>query len=267
MVKHLTVDKSGPPRRPPGLRPEQQSPTYGVGNLQLSSDALGQSNWGALLATARRQRSRTSQLADPVQLREPPTHQGSGRGSGTCPTNGFSPAMNEFTTAESEPARGFRQGRVGRRRDLVGDRLLPTARHQDGTARWSRAPTAAVADHQSTATHLGRIARHRTGPGSGSPTRGQTSRPRRPRSTLSCRRSRPRRDALAQQQQAKRRRTLGLRRLRRQNNELFPTADYTTREDQRHAGAPDASLFQHKSDNRHLGTLEQQSKTLLAAQQ
>ncbi len=100
MVKHLTVDKNGVRGDQPGFD-RNNIATYGIGNLELASDALGQSNWGALLETAGIDIQNKPNWPTQFNYANPELIKGVSR-IRDLSNNGFSPQMNEFTTSESE---------------------------------------------------------------------------------------------------------------------------------------------------------------------
>ena len=100
MVKHLTTDKSGHRGDQPGFSPSAVA-VYGISNLETDSDVIGQSNWGAMLATAGIDIPDKPSWASRFNFGDPELVKGVSRIRDLA-DKGFEPGMNVFTTSESD---------------------------------------------------------------------------------------------------------------------------------------------------------------------
>ncbi len=267
MVKHLTVDKNGVRGDQPGFD-RNNIATYGIGNLELASDALGQSNWGALLETAGIDIQNKPNWPTQFNYANPELVKGVSR-IRDLSNNGFSPQMNEFTTSESEQ---------------LGSGKAAMA--LDGTwsaTSYSQLPGIKIGTAPMVAGPNGKRALITNSNGNniwaGGKNPGQTWKWVSYQESQACQTKaatyngsflpsiKASTDALAQQEQAKGV-DFSVFADYVKNNELFPTPDYNNGAKITDTLVPMIqSYFTNKSGDSIWTTLQQQSKTLLAAQQ
>jgi ABC-type glycerol-3-phosphate transport system substrate-binding protein len=100
MIKHLTVDESGVHGDEPGFNPAKVK-TYGLGNIESTGDPFGQNEWGWLLPNDginipdKNQWATVFNYADPKVVKALQLVR-------TLTNDGFSPKLNQFTTAGTE---------------------------------------------------------------------------------------------------------------------------------------------------------------------
>jgi len=267
MVRHLTVDKNGVRGDQPGFDRNNVA-TYGISNMELASDALGQSNWGALLETAGINIQNKPNWPTQFNYANPELVKGVSR-IRDLSNNGFSAQMNEFTTSESEQ---------------LGSGKAAMA--LDGTwsaTSYSQLPGIKIGTAPMVAGPNGKRALITNSNGNniwaGSKNPGETWKWVSYQESQACQTKaatfngsflpsiKASTDALAQQEQAKGV-DFSVFADYVKNNELFPTPDYNNGAKITDTLVPMIqSYFTNKSGDSVWTTLQQQSKTLLAAQQ
>jgi multiple sugar transport system substrate-binding protein len=267
MVKHLTVDANGHRGDQPGFDPNNIA-TYGLSNLELASDALGQSGWGAVLETAGIDIQNKPNWPTQFNFANPELVKGVSR-IRDLSNNDFSPQMNQFSTAASEQLGsgkvalaidgtwsataysqlpGIKIGTAPMVAGPNGKRALIT--NSNGNNIWAGSKNTEQAwkwiSYQESQTCQTKAATYN---GSFLPSIKAST------------------DALSQQEQTKGV-DFSVFAGYVKNNELFPTPDYNNGAKITDTLVPMIqSYFTNKSGNDIWATLQQQSKTLLAAQQ
>jgi multiple sugar transport system substrate-binding protein len=100
MIKHLTVDSSGTRGDQPGFRADAVR-TYGLGNLESTGDPFGQNAWGWLLPNDGINIPDKQQWATVFNYNDPKVVK-SVQLVRALTNDGFSPKLNQFTTANSQ---------------------------------------------------------------------------------------------------------------------------------------------------------------------
>ena len=100
MIKHLTVDKNGVRGDQPGYKPSDVS-VYGIGNMEATGDPFGQNNWGMLLADDNINIPNTNKWATEFDYTNPQVEQSASL-IRSLSNDGYSPQLNQFTTADTE---------------------------------------------------------------------------------------------------------------------------------------------------------------------
>jgi ABC-type glycerol-3-phosphate transport system substrate-binding protein len=100
MIKHLTVDKNGVRGDQSGFNPSDVS-VYGIGNMESTGDPFGQNTWGMLLATDNINIPNKNNWATEFNYAAPQVSK-SIQTIRDLSNGGFSPQLNQFTTADSE---------------------------------------------------------------------------------------------------------------------------------------------------------------------
>ncbi|MFD3401355.1 ABC transporter substrate-binding protein [Kribbella sp. NPDC058693] len=100
MIKHLTVDAAGKRGDQAGFNPATVK-TYGLGNLESTGDPFGQNAWGWLLPNDGINIPDKSQWATVFNYNDPKVVQ-SVKLVRTLANDGFTPKLNQFTTANSQ---------------------------------------------------------------------------------------------------------------------------------------------------------------------
>jgi len=100
MIKHLTVDANGVHGDEPGFDAAKVK-TYGIGNLESTGDPFGQNSWGWLLPGDGISIADASQWPTVFNYADPKV-VASVRLVRSLTNDGFSPKLNQFTTAGTE---------------------------------------------------------------------------------------------------------------------------------------------------------------------
>lgn len=100
MIKHLTVDSTGKRGDQPGFNAAAVQ-TYGLGNLESTGDPFGQNAWGWLLPNDGINIPDKQQWATVFNYNDPKVVQ-SVQLVRTLTNDGFTPKLNQFTTANSQ---------------------------------------------------------------------------------------------------------------------------------------------------------------------
>jgi ABC-type glycerol-3-phosphate transport system substrate-binding protein len=100
MIKHLTIDSSGKRGDQPGFRANAVQ-TYGLGNIESTGDPFGQNAWGWLLPNDGINIPDNQNWATVFNYNDPKVVQ-SVKLVRTLTNDGFSPKLNQFTTANSQ---------------------------------------------------------------------------------------------------------------------------------------------------------------------
>ncbi|HZX01462.1 sugar ABC transporter substrate-binding protein [Kribbella sp.] len=100
MIKHLTVDTSGKRGDQPGFNPAAVK-TYGLGNLESTGDPFGQNAWGWLLPNDGINIPDKPQWATVFNYNDPKVVQ-SVQLVRKLTDDGYTPKLNQFTTANSQ---------------------------------------------------------------------------------------------------------------------------------------------------------------------
>ena len=99
-IKHLTVDDKGVRGDEPGFNPAKVK-TYGIGNLESTGDPFGQNAWGWLLPNDGVTIPNAAQWPTVFNYADPKVVK-SVRLVRTLTNDGFSPKLNQFTTAGTQ---------------------------------------------------------------------------------------------------------------------------------------------------------------------
>jgi multiple sugar transport system substrate-binding protein len=100
LIKHLTVDAAGKRGDQPGFNPAAVR-TYGLGNLESTGDPFGQNAWGWLLPNDGINIPDKQQWATVFNYNDPKVVK-SVQLVRTLANDGFTPKLNQFTTANSQ---------------------------------------------------------------------------------------------------------------------------------------------------------------------
>lgn len=100
MIKHLTVDKNGVRGDQAGFNPADVA-TYGIGNLESTGDPFGQNDWGWLLPNDGINIPNKNEWASVFDYANPKVEQ-SVQLVRTLTNDGYSPQLNQFTTADTQ---------------------------------------------------------------------------------------------------------------------------------------------------------------------
>jgi multiple sugar transport system substrate-binding protein len=100
MIKHLTVDKKGARGDQPGFSGAKVA-TYGLGNIETTGDPFGQNAWGWLLPSAGVNIPNTNQWPTTFNYADPQVVT-SVRSVRTLANDGYTPKLNQFSTADTQ---------------------------------------------------------------------------------------------------------------------------------------------------------------------
>jgi ABC-type glycerol-3-phosphate transport system substrate-binding protein len=100
MIKHLTVDKNGVRGDQPGFNPNNIA-VYGIGNMESTGDPFGQNSWGMLLADDNINIPNKQNWATEFDYSSPQVEQSVAL-IRSLPNDGYSPQLNQFSTADTE---------------------------------------------------------------------------------------------------------------------------------------------------------------------
>jgi multiple sugar transport system substrate-binding protein len=100
VIKHLTVDKNGVRGDQAGFNPGNVA-VYGIGNMEATGDPFGQNFWGMLLAADNINIPDKAKWATEFRYASPAVEKSVDL-IRALSNNGYSPQLNQFTTADTE---------------------------------------------------------------------------------------------------------------------------------------------------------------------
>jgi ABC-type glycerol-3-phosphate transport system substrate-binding protein len=100
MIRHLAVDKHGVRGDQPGFNSNNVA-VYGIGSMESTGDPFGQNTWGMLLATDNINIPNKTNWATEFEYASPQVEQ-SVQLIRALSNDGYSPQLNQFSTADTE---------------------------------------------------------------------------------------------------------------------------------------------------------------------